>query len=388
MKKILILSLVISVVAVFPAKAQLVIKNNGKAIVGGDTRPEDDMYDVLSMSIQGKYGEYNAGTKLAFGDFGRYEHNGWNVFIGEYNTYDSDVLWLHGKKGFKVTAFNSSYLAAEWYYSGWSLPRFTLHDGVWLDRLFVSSDDGHKSSIENINYALPKLMLLHGVKYNYQPIENEIPVGYVGEIDRSIDSSAKGRVDRERSTSIMQTRADGDTRYGLVTAEIIDLFPEIVEYDSLGNQYVNYLELIPVMVSAFKELYYAIEDHGVILNAVEDYEAHRHNMQSDTTADNQSKGSRRQVPISPDTTGAVLFQNSPNPFSSSTMIEYYVPNSATNANLFVFNLIGELLQTYPIGTFGSGQVTINGSTLNAGMYIYSLVVDEQIIDTKRMILTK
>ena len=29
-----------------------------------------------------------------------------------------------------------------------------------------------------------------------------------------------------------------------------------------------------------------------------------------------------------------------------------------------------------------------GSTFNAGMYVYSLVVDNQIMDTKRMILTK
>ena len=46
------------------------------------------------------------------------------------------------------------------------------------------------------------------------------------------------------------------------------------------------------------------------------------------------------------------------------------------------------MQSYPIHAFGNGQVVISGSTLNAGMYIYSLVVDEQIVGTKRMVLTK
>lgn len=37
---------------------------------------------------------------------------------------------------------------------------------------------------------------------------------------------------------------------------------------------------------------------------------------------------------------------------------------------------------------GTNTVTITASELSAGMYLYALVVDNQIIDTKRMILTK
>lgn len=38
--------------------------------------------------------------------------------------------------------------------------------------------------------------------------------------------------------------------------------------------------------------------------------------------------------------------------------------------------------------YGHGMVTLSGGTLAAGMYVYSLVVDGQIVDTKQMILTK
>jgi hypothetical protein len=34
------------------------------------------------------------------------------------------------------------------------------------------------------------------------------------------------------------------------------------------------------------------------------------------------------------------------------------------------------------------NITINGSELIAGMYMYSLIVNGQVVDTKRMILTK
>ena len=111
-------------------------------------------------------------------------------------------------------------------------------------------------------------------------------------------------------------------------------------------------------------------------------------MQSDSTVDHESRAHRSTNSNSSITNGAVLYQNSPNPFTSATTIEYFIPTDATSANILVFNLTGELMQSYPIHAFGNGQVVISGSTLNAGMYIYSLVVDEQIVGTKRMVLTK
>jgi len=45
------------------------------------------------------------------------------------------------------------------------------------------------------------------------------------------------------------------------------------------------------------------------------------------------------------------------------------------------------LQTFPINATGDGTVSIDGSSLAAGMYVYTLVVDGKIVDSKRMILT-
>ncbi|GHU66010.1 hypothetical protein FACS1894123_12000 [Bacteroidia bacterium] len=48
---------------------------------------------------------------------------------------------------------------------------------------------------------------------------------------------------------------------------------------------------------------------------------------------------------------------------------------------------GKMLQKIDAST-GQNSVMIQGSTLQAGIYLYSLVADGQEIDTKRMILTK
>ncbi len=82
----------------------------------------------------------------------------------------------------------------------------------------------------------------------------------------------------------------------------------------------------------------------------------------------------------------VLFQNSPNPFNNQTEIKYYLPENAENAVINVYSLNGNLLLTKPITQLGNGSVIINGNELEAGMYIYTLTVDGQEIDSKRMII--
>ena len=83
-----------------------------------------------------------------------------------------------------------------------------------------------------------------------------------------------------------------------------------------------------------------------------------------------------------------LFQNTPNPFTAETEIKYFVPVNADNAVIYVFSLNGNLLLTKPITQLGNGSIIINGNELEAGMYIYTLAVDGQEVDSKRMILNR
>ena len=89
-----------------------------------------------------------------------------------------------------------------------------------------------------------------------------------------------------------------------------------------------------------------------------------------------------------ETIEAILYQNNPNPFTADTKIEYQLPLSTQSATLYVYDMNGLQKAEYPILSFGEGSVVVSAGVLDAGMYLYSLIVDGQVVDTKRMILTK
>jgi hypothetical protein len=49
---------------------------------------------------------------------------------------------------------------------------------------------------------------------------------------------------------------------------------------------------------------------------------------------------------------------------------------------------GLQIQKHDIAKAGMGKLVVEGRSLKAGMYLYSLIVDGKEVDTKRMILTK
>jgi hypothetical protein len=83
----------------------------------------------------------------------------------------------------------------------------------------------------------------------------------------------------------------------------------------------------------------------------------------------------------------VLYQNAPNPFSQSTTIEYSITENVQKAMICIYDMNGKQLKCIPLHFNGYANITINGSELKTGMYLYSLIADGQVIDTKRMILT-
>jgi hypothetical protein len=49
---------------------------------------------------------------------------------------------------------------------------------------------------------------------------------------------------------------------------------------------------------------------------------------------------------------------------------------------------GEQIKYIAVNERGSTSVTIEGHTLKAGMYLYTLIADGKEVDTKKMIITK
>jgi hypothetical protein len=83
-----------------------------------------------------------------------------------------------------------------------------------------------------------------------------------------------------------------------------------------------------------------------------------------------------------------LFQNNPNPFNETTVINYYVPQSFGAASLEITDMHGEIITTMAVSGSGFGQIIVQTAQLAAGVYNYSLFVDGKLVDTKKMVLIK
>ena len=56
------------------------------------------------------------------------------------------------------------------------------------------------------------------------------------------------------------------------------------------------------------------------------------------------------------------------------------------ATLYIFNMTGILIDAINITQFGTGSIDFDGTLLPEGMYVYTLVVDGNIADSKRMMI--
>ncbi|MBO7541060.1 MAG: T9SS type A sorting domain-containing protein [Bacteroidales bacterium] len=365
------------------------IDSLGRALVGTPYMPHDQC-GVTTMSIFGNHGTYKAGSKLTFGDFGRRDHNGWNVFVGEYGTYDSDKLWLHGKNGIKVTTGNgyvTTSLLIKWFKRFPSSTEAT-QTASWDFRTPLSASgfsvfygNGTMSGSTGMADALTQIMQLSPVTYTYTVPANRFgddltPVADISDIpgdqitDKTADDIAK---DAE-----LQAQLTGDRySYGLELGSFEEKFPTLVSTDEEGNKYIDYVSLVPVLVSSIQEQQQIIESQNAI---IEDIRTQMYKMQ-DTL---------HQLVLRRDSlataTNSHLDQNIPNPFDEGTNIGYYISTDATIATLYIFNMSGILIDAVNITQFGTGSIDFDGTLLPEGMYVYTLVVDGNIADSKRMMI--
>ena len=159
--------------------------------------------------------------------------------------------------------------------------------------------------------------------------------------------------------------------YGLIAQEVKEVLPNLV-YENQTDDYlsVNYLELIPLLISAVQEQNERIAEL------------------EEQLATEKNSPSRKQANEPNESMVAKLFQNNPNPFTQATEIEYELPAETKSAAIHIYNMVGTEIAVKIVTEFGRGKITIDGGNLTAGMYLYSLIADGKIIDTKQMILTK
>ena len=210
--------------------------------------------------------------------------------------------------------------------------------------------------------------------------------------------------------------------YGVLAQELEEVLPELID-TSMGTMFVNYNAFIGILIAGVNEQQNTIETQeerieqqqneirvlqqiawGQEFDITELYELRdRVEKMQNTIKEMQEailiccKGditfTRQDTNLFGNNKNGiqsqtVLYQNIPNPFSSNTEISCDIPTPFSSAFIYIYNLQGIELMSFPVVQTGFNTVMVYASALPAGMYLYSLVVDNVIIDSKRMILTK
>ncbi|MDO9153395.1 MAG: tail fiber domain-containing protein [Paludibacter sp.] len=224
----------------------------------------------------------------------------------------------------------------------------------------LTSDKRYKKNIVTIDQSksINGILALNPVEYNLEQRYYKTPK----------DSAKTETPYYDEKSQLFQKK-----HFGIIAQELQLIYPELVYEDTDGYLSVDYTGLIPLLIQSVKELKSEID-----------------NLKIKNIDSGQAKIKSSEV--LPEETNAltypVLEQNIPNPFNVSTAISYYLPNTITTAAIYIYDMNGVQLKSFSISQLGKGNITIQGSEFIAGMYLYALIVDGKVIDTKRMILTK
>lgn len=156
---------------------------------------------------------------------------------------------------------------------------------------------------------------------------------------------------------------------GLNANEIEAVLPEAIRHDPQGAVCINYQALIPVLIEGFKEQQRTIE---MLQKQIDELKSGYR--ETDGTVEQESSKN-------------ALFQNVPNPTNASTSIDCYLDSNVSKATITVYDMNGLQLKEYSVYNQGKNTITIKSNEFKPGMYMYSLLVDGKLIDTKRMVIT-
>ena len=227
---------------------------------------------------------------------------------------------------------------------------------LYVNGVYVTSDVKTKENIRPMESTLDKMNKLNLIKFDYKD-----------------DYFLKNT---EKSNPFMNDLIKSQkNNSGFLAQDVEKIYPNLVQYSKDEDLLrINYLGFIPEFAKAIQEL--SAEDEQ-LKSEITYLKSNCCNNNSDYKSDNINDNGK-----------ALLYQNTPNPFTSNTTISFFIPKSVKTADLYIYNLNGVQIIHSLITSREQGSYTLNGNDLEAGMYIYTLVTDNNIIDSKRMILTK
>jgi len=186
-------------------------------------------------------------------------------------------------------------------------------------------------------------------------------------------SETTDSIECDAKESIIERQVFSKHHYGLSVEQLEEVFPDLVYEQEDGTKSINYVEMVPILVQAINELKGEIEEMRADSEATT-----KKAMQPATDNGNSDE---KLLLLS-------LGQNKPNPFSNSTMIEVCIPEDVQKAFIYVYDLQGKKVEQVDVTARGKQNIQLTSARLTDGMYLYSLIADGKVVETRRMIVEK
>lgn len=246
---------------------------------------------------------------------------------------------------------------------------------------YFPSDLRLKKNVKDLTSAMDILNQLHPKQYEYRQDSNykfmDLPKGnryglIADEVEKVLPTLVK-----ETKFNTRDAQPEG-----LVDPKDRSAKKTSVKNEEIDFKALNYTELIPIIIKGMQEQQATIDNQqSIIAKQQQQIDKLKQLIQ-----ENRSTTKFSSSKIVSDN-AAYLLQNAPNPFTQNTTVRCFVPDQIQQAKLVVYNMNGQLLKTYNLSK-SMNAVTIAASTLSSGQYVYTLMADGKIVDSKNMNLTK
>ena len=277
-------------------------------------------------------------------------------FYGGAGVYGANSIYYYSYPT-NIQGTYAGYFAGPVYVSGnMTVPNmFTATDSRLSDNLVSLSerDNSGKATLENV-------LNMNVVEYNLKSrISEEMSDDIAPEKAEEIRTSYEYLKKKDEE---MASRR----HFGVNAEELQRLYPDLVLEGQDGYLSVNYSELVPLLIRSIQALKQELDEV------------------KSTRPKARKSASSTEINAS-SVSGNILYQNTPNPFKEQTVIRFKLAEEVKDASICIFDMKGKLLKKLPISS-GMESVSIGGYELGEGMFLYSLIVNGQEIDTKKMVI--
>lgn len=170
--------------------------------------------------------------------------------------------------------------------------------------------------------------------------------------------------------------------YGFIAQDLQNVMPELVRQDEDGSLAINYIEIIPLLVQAIQEMDQKQQRINSYEEKINSLEAQIKEIKQLLAYSSSLPPVEGEMKVAENQSMEIF----PNPSTGNMTVRYQVSENAGEIKLMLFDIQGKWQKTIYNLAPGKSEVTIQKLGLPAGMYNFTLIEDDQIKSSSRVII--